>query len=115
MAEKTTVVDATVGIVEKAFKIEFETDAGRLNALGLILVFALLALTSISSVWEVTISIVFNDPSSQFPWLSLVAAFVGCLVVCMASAVALEALLQRTKSAKAPRPKLVPPPDSDEE
>lgn len=71
-------------VAKKALELEFRSEPGRLNALGMVLVFVLIVLAGAQSGVEAAIATLFGDDSqTEFPWLPAIGALVGCILLCV--------------------------------
>jgi hypothetical protein len=85
---------AATGAVKRALKREYETDAGRINGGGTALLFLLIVLLGAPAVLEATLShLLPGAEPHEFPWVPVVAIFVGGTLICVVVLAVLQPFL----------------------
>lgn len=70
--------------VRAAWKLEFSSDLGKINAIGVCLTFLFISAASVSSVYEATLArLLPSGHSYSFPAVVLALVFVGSFLVCV--------------------------------
>ena len=94
MASDST-VRTVAKIAKRALAIEVESEVGKLNALGMTLVFALIVLAGVRTVWEATLASIFQGGAPpSFPLITVLLIYIGCMFVCLGFAAGLAPLIK---------------------
>jgi hypothetical protein len=82
--------------VSSILKTEFDTDVGRVNAIGVALGFLAILVLGLHAVYMETIARIFPSAGAyEFPVVTVLAIFFGGFLICVVILALLEPLLRR--------------------